>query len=52
MGNFVNFIVGGMLGYWVVRKMTDSQNYSSGHNDIKHNHSRQHNGQPVNYAHE
>ena len=51
MSNFVNFIVGGMLGYLMVRKMANFHPFSSEHEHEGQNHTKQHNGHPVSQMH-
>ena len=51
MSSLVNFIVGGMLGYLMVRKMANPHTFSSEHDQEEHNHTKRNNGHAVNYVH-
>ena len=51
MSNLVNFIVGGMLGYLMVRKMANSHTFSPQHDRNGHDHTKHHHTHPVNNVH-
>ena len=50
MSSLVNFIVGGMLGYLVVRKMANTHTISSEPIDNQPHLADHHNGHTVSYA--
>ncbi len=50
MSSFVNFIVGGMLGYLMVRKMTNPHTFSSDHTNESPDHNKRNNGHAVGHV--
>lgn len=51
MSKFVNFIVGGMLGFLMVRKMSNSHNFSFQRDRNGHHHTRHSETNSVNNVH-
>ena len=51
MSNLVNFIVGGMLGYLMVRKVANSHTFSSQDDRNTHHYTEHHNTHTLNNVH-